>query len=55
MGVSELPVEPRLPHPRLADLSPPSLGLLQGREERVHLRVAADEGGQAPRGGGLQA
>ncbi len=33
----------------------PRLRLLEGGEQRVHLRVAADEGGQTPRGGSLQA
>ena len=58
MRVGELPEQPRLPHPGLADdsddLALPRLRLLQGSAERVHLRVAADKGGQAPRGGGLQ-
>jgi len=58
MGVGELPVQPGLADPGLADhrddLPAPGLGSLQGLAELIDLAVAADEAGQSPRGRGVQ-
>ena len=56
--VAELPDQPRLAHPGLADqgdqLTVAGSGLLQRAAERLQLGVATDEPGQAPGGGGLE-